>query len=175
VRRGARSLGGRVSVTTHAGQLTSFRLTLPLTLAIAEALVVRVGMERFIVPITSVVELLRPTRDQVSTVCEKGEVIGVRGEHLRLIRLAQFIEKPADIDQPWNAIVLIVEFGNERCGLMVDELLGQQQIVIKSLGQALRQTRGVVGGAVLGDGCVGLILDIGEIVTLSRTAATVAV
>lgn len=168
VRRNVQALGGRVAVTGAPGQGTTFELIMPLTLAIIDGLIVRVGQERFIVPITSVLEALRPARKQVSTVQGRGELVEVRGTHLPIVRLAEFAGVASEIKEPWNAIVMIVECDGERCGLMVDDLLGQQQVVIKTLGERFRSIRGVSGGAILGDGRVGLILDVSEVLAVSR-------
>ena len=168
VRRNVQALGGRVAVDSVAGQSTEFTLTLPLTLAIIDGLIVRTGTERYIVPITSVVESLQPKCGQVSTVHARGEVITVRDAHLPLVRLSRFAGVTPEYNDPCNAIVMIVEGAGERYGLVVDELLGQHQVVIRNLGERLSGVRGVASGAILGDGRVGLILDLEHVLQDSR-------
>lgn len=168
VRRNIQSMGGFVSVGSVPGRSTTFSLTLPLTLAIIDGLIIRTGSERYIVPITSVVESVRPARGDVSTIQERGEVINVRGTILPLLRLSDFTKTDPQHSDPCEAIVMIVECGAERCALMVDELVGQQQVVIRSMGSLLKKVRGIASGAILGDGKVGLILDVAQILQASR-------
>lgn len=174
VRRNVQSLGGRVEVTSSTGEGTTFELIMPLTLAIIDGLIARVGNERFIVPISSVLESIRPQKNHVSTVQGRGEIIEVRGAHLPLMRISEFANVTSSVTEPWNAIVMIVECGGERIGMMVDELLGQQQVVIKSLGERFKGLRGFSGGAVLGDGRVGLILDVPEVLAVCRSGTAVS-
>lgn len=175
VRRNAQALGGRVSVESVAGQSTSFILTLPLTLAIIDGLIVRTGTERFVVPIMSVIESIRARPEHISTVHGRGEMINVRGTILPLIRLSEFARVAPDFSEVHNAIAMIVECAGERYGLVVDELLGQQQIVIRGLGECLESIHGIASGAILGDGRVGLILDLEQVLRSARerTAALV--
>jgi two-component system chemotaxis sensor kinase CheA len=168
VRRNIQSMGGFVSVDSVPGRSTTFSLTLPLTLAIIDGLIIRTGSERYIVPITSVVESVRPARGDVSTIQERGEVINVRGTILPLLRLSDFTKTEPLHSDPCEAIVMIVECGTERCALMTDELVGQQQVVIRSMGSLLKNVRGIASGAILGDGKVGLILDVAQILQASR-------
>ena len=168
VRRNVHSLGGRVTVDSEAGQSTTFTLTLPLTLAIIDGLIVRTGSQRYIVPITSVLESVQPLPGHLSTVQNRGEVINIRGAFLPLIRLSEFAGVDPEHHNPADAIVMIVEFNSERYGLVVDELLGQQQVVIRNLGECLNGIRGIASGAILGDGRVGLILDVGQVLQVAR-------
>jgi two-component system chemotaxis sensor kinase CheA len=168
VRRNVLALGGRVSVESSAGKSTAFVLTLPLTLAIIDGLIVRTGADRYIVPITSVLECVRPHPEHISTVQERGEVINVRGTILPLVRLSEFAAVTPDFAEASNSIVMIVECAGERFGLVVDELLGQQQIVIRNLGECLESVQGIASGAILGDGRVGLILDVEQVLRTAR-------
>lgn len=174
VKRHVETLGGRVSVASVPGHSTTFTLALPLTLSIIDGLIVKVGEERYVIPIANVIESIRPDHSQCSTVYGRGELIEVRGSMLPMIRLSSYTKTEASIVEPWKAIVMIVECRGERFGLMVDELIGQQQVVIKSLGERLRGIKGICGGAVLGDGRVGLILDVVEIMSVSRQSAVLA-
>lgn len=159
VRKNIHRLRGRVQVQTAPGRGTSFEIQLPLTLAIIDGMVVRVADQRFIVPTLVIREFIQPRRSQLYSVHERGEVLDVRGTVLPLARLGDFCAAaaPASAEQ---ALVVVVENGDRACGLLVDELVGQQQVVVKSLGERLKHVEGVSGGAILGDGTVGLILDV---------------
>lgn len=167
VKRAVDSLSGQVSVRSEPGVGTTFILRLPVTLAVIDGMAVRVGTERYIVPTLSVVRSVRPVGGDLCTVLGTGEVMQHGDELVRLIRLAELFEQSASSEQLTESIVMIVEDDGERAGLVVDELLGQQQIVIKSLGQALGEVVGVSGGAVMPDGRVGLILDVEGLVSLA--------
>jgi two-component system chemotaxis sensor kinase CheA len=168
VKRNVESLGGRVTVQTQAGVGTTFSLVLPLTLSIVDGLVVKAGTERFIIPLSAVIESIRPSRAQCSTIHERGEMLQVRDACVPLLRLSDYAGFASGIE-PWNGIAVLVDCRGEQCALLVDELIGQQQVVIKSLGDRLRDTRGISGGAILGDGRVGLILDVAEVLALARS------
>lgn len=164
VRRNVESLRGRIEIASREGVGSTFTIRLPLTLAVIDGLVVRVGEERFIIPIISIEQSLRPQPAQVSTIQNRGEVCMVRDQLVPIVRLHRFFDIPAQHRLPGDGLLVIVQSGTQRCCLMVDELLGQQQVVIKSLGAGVGQPRGVSGGAILGDGNVSLILDVSEIV-----------
>lgn len=172
VKRNVAKLRGRVEVYSTEGQGTTFVLKLPLTLAIIEGLIVCVGQERYVIPIYAVREMFRPTPEMLSSLHGKGEMVLVRGRLLPLVRLhAIFGVQPRTTD-PTQALVLVTESLGQPFCLMVDELMGKQEVVIKSLGQALSQLPGFSGGAILGDGRVGLILDVENLFrTTTRHAA----
>ena len=131
-----------------------------MTLAIIDGLVVTVGAERYVVPIYAVREMFRPSSDKLFTVEGKAEMVLVRGSLLPVIRLHQlFGVTPKSVD-PVSSLVVVAESGNFRFCLLVDDMLGKQEVVIKNLGESFKNVRGVAGGAILGDGRVGLILDI---------------
>lgn len=159
-------LRGRVEVKSTPGQGTRFFMRLPLTLAIVDGIVVKVGQERYILPTLSVKEFYKPEKRDYFTVKGKGEMIKVRQDLIPMVRLDRWANghggshPPTDGDPPWKKPVVVVEHqGKLRC-LLVDELVGQEEVVIKSLGQWLRKVEGIAGGAILGDGRVGLIVDI---------------
>lgn len=160
VRTNVESLRGTVELSSNEGRGTLFRIKLPLTLAIIEGMLIRVGSNVYILPLLSIVESVRPGRDELKTIEGRGEVIHVRGEYLSLIRLGGFFGVDAEFADPWESLVVVVESGGSRAGLMVDELLGQQQIVIKSLESYITAGRAVSGAAILGDGHVALIIDV---------------
>jgi two-component system, chemotaxis family, sensor kinase CheA len=160
VRRGIEKLRGRIEIQTLAGQGTTFVLKLPLTLAIIDGLVVGVGKERYIVPLFAVREMFRPKSDTLWTVQQRGEMALVRGMLLPVLRLyRKFGVKPRS-ENPLDSVVVVAEAGSQRFCLVVDELIGKQEVVIKSLGETFKDSAGVAGGAIMGDGRVGLILDL---------------
>ena len=159
VRRNIQKLRGRVEIQSVSGKGTKFFLKLPLTLAIIDGLVVGVGKERFIVPIFAVQEMFRPTPEMISKVQDRAEMVLVRGALLPLLRLhGRFGVRPRSEDL-CESLLIVAEAGGKRFCLVVDEFIGKQEVVIKSLGEGLKNTPGVAGGAILGDGRVGLILD----------------
>lgn len=159
VRKQVQKLRGRVEIQSTAGQGTTFLMKLPLTLAIIDGLVVGVGNQRYIVPIFAVREMLKPAEDAISTIHERQEMAMVRGALLPIIRLHQRFNVQPRFEDPWDSLLIVSESGGKRFCLMVDELIGKQEVVIKSLGESMRNIAGVAGGAILGDGLVGLILD----------------
>jgi two-component system chemotaxis sensor kinase CheA len=159
VKRNIMKLRGRVDIHSVEAQRTTFSLKVPLTLAIIEGLIVGVGSERFIVPIYTVREMLRPTAEAISTVQNREEMAMVRGRLLPVVRLYRRFGLGPRSENPAESLLLVTEnLGKSLC-LMVDELIGKQEVVIKSLGEMLKNVSGVAGGAILGDGHVGLILD----------------
>ena len=168
VRKNIESLRGRVDITSTKGKGTVFTIRLPLTLAVIDGQVVRIGDARYIIPINAIVRSLRPTREQVSTVQGRGEMVLERGELIPLVRLYRMLGVAPSTEEPTEALIVVVEEDGRKCCLMVDDLLAQQQVVIKSLGEALGRVSGVSGGAIMGDGRVTLILDIPGLVKLAQ-------
>ena len=160
VRKQVQKLRGRVDVSSTRGQGTSFLMKLPLTLAIIDGLVVGVGKHRYIVPIFAVREMLKPAEDAISTVQGVHEMAMVRGALLPVIRLHKRFNVTPRFEKPSESLLIVSESGGRQFCLMVDELIGKQEVVIKSLGETMRNIPGVAGGAILGDGRVGLILDL---------------
>jgi two-component system chemotaxis sensor kinase CheA len=159
VRKQVQKLRGRIDVISKPGEGTTFLLKLPLTLAIIDGLVVGVGDQRYIVPIFAVREMLQPTEQAISTIHGRQEMAMVRGTLLPVIRLHQRFHVQPRHQHPWESLLIVAESGTKLFCLMVDELIGKQEVVIKSLGEGMRNIAGVAGGAILGDGRVGLILD----------------
>ncbi len=160
VRKHVQKLRGRIDVASERGRGTTFLLKLPLTLAIIEGLVVAVGPYRYIVPIYSVHELFRPTPEMISTVHERDEMALVHGRLLPVVRLHRRFNVKPRIEDPCEAVLIVAENDGRMFCLMVDDVIGKQEVVIKSLGERLNNIRGVAGGTILGDGRVGLILDV---------------
>lgn len=164
VRRNIDKLHGKIEIQSTQGKGTSFAILLPLTLAIIDSLIVGVGEERFIVPSLAVRESIRPEPGSVKTVHEKGEVVTVRGRLTPILRLGRHLGIPTRSNDPSEGIVVVVESGDDARGLLVDELIGKQEVVIKNLGQTFRNQNLLAGAAILGDGRVGLILDVDTLV-----------
>jgi two-component system chemotaxis sensor kinase CheA len=160
VRKQVQKLRGRIEVQSTPGQGTTFLMKLPLTLAIIDGLVVGVGDQRYIMPIFAVREMLKPAEDAISTIQGRQEMAMVRGALLPLIRLHQRFGVNPRFEKPWESLLIVSESGGKQFCLMVDELIGKQEVVIKGLGETMRNIAGVAGGAILGDGRVGLILDL---------------
>jgi len=169
VRRNIESLRGRVDIRTEQGHGTTFLVRLPLTLAVLDGLLVRVGSERCVLPAAAVRESLRPKPEHVHFVQGQPRMVQVRESVLPLVSLGALLGMGAAAAlDPSAATVVVVEEGGSRIGLVVEELLHKQEVVVKSLGDSFASVRGVAGGAILGDGRIGLILDPHGIVTMVR-------
>jgi two-component system chemotaxis sensor kinase CheA len=164
VRRGVESLRGRIDIESSPGHGAAFSIRLPLTLAIADAMLVRIGSERYLIPTANIEISFRPAPNTLSTVYGRGEMVMFREELIPVVPLHSMFQIPDAVRDPTKGLLVVVSGQNRSYGLLVDELLCQQQVVVKSLGSRLAKIRGVAGGAILGDGCVGLILDTLEIV-----------
>ncbi|MGB8167422.1 MAG: chemotaxis protein CheA [Chthoniobacteraceae bacterium] len=171
VRRNIESLRGKIVIDSAVGQGTTFTIYLPLTLAIIDGMLVGVGTERYIIPTLSVRESFRPKPEMISTVCERGEMVNVRGRLTPLLRLYQHFGVASNVTDPTEGIVVVVESGPHTRCIMVDELIGKQEVVIKSLGEQFKQNRALAGGAIMGDGRVGLIVNVDALVKLGPIAA----
>jgi two-component system chemotaxis sensor kinase CheA len=174
VRRNIEKIRGKVEVESVPGKGTRFTTYVPLTLAIIEGLLVGVGDQRYIIPTLSVQESFRPLPGTVTTVQGRGELISVRGRLTPLLRLGRHLNTPSKADDPSQGIVVVVESGQDSRCLFVDELIGKQEVVIKSLGDVFRDQRAFAGAAILGDGRVGLILDVNALVKLKAPAGEAA-
>jgi two-component system, chemotaxis family, sensor kinase CheA len=168
VRKNIEALRGRITINSIPGQGCTFWLHLPLTLAITDGMLVKVGRECYIIPTINIHLSFRPDREALSSIAGKADLVMLRGDLMPLFRLYRLFGIPDAIEDPHKGLLVVVGDGDRRCALLVDELLGQQQVVAKSLGQGLGKIQGVSGGAILGDGRVGLILDTPELVALAR-------
>ena len=168
VRKGVEALHGRIEIANEPGKGCSFSVRLPLTLAITDGMLVRVGPERYIIPTASIHLSFRPDGSSISTVAGRGEMVRLRGELMPVFRLHRLFGIEDAITEPTDGLLVVVGDGDRRSTLLVDELLGQQQVVAKSLCEGLGKVQGFAGAAILGDGHVGLILDPAEILVMAR-------
>ena len=159
VKKGIDKLSGRLDIASEPGKGTQFTVILPLTLAIIEGMLVRVGKERYILPAHAIVESFRPTPAECHTVSGKGEMVTARGSLIPLVRMESLFDITADARHPFEGIVVVAEYEGRQKGLLFDELLGKEEFVIKSMGETFKSVKGLAGAAILGDGKVGLILD----------------
>ncbi len=159
-----KKLSGEVELITEKGKGTTVRIRLPLTLAIIDGMVLSAGSERYVVPLAQVFESLQPAKEDIHAVSGLGEVLSIRGEHLPVFRLSELVGKREEKREAWKCIAVVVRSGDLPFCVLVDDILGQQQIVIKQLGGEIRDLKGVSGGAILGDGRAALILDLNELV-----------
>lgn len=168
VKRNIEALRGQVEIQSEVGKGSVFIIRLPLTLAIIDGMILRVGIERYIIPTLSILTTLRPTANDIRTMLHRGEMLMYQGGLVPLFRLNRIYDVPGAVQDPVQAIAIVVEDDGQRAAILADELLGQQQIVIKSLGEAMRGLPGLSGGAIMPDGQVGLILDASGLVGLAR-------
>jgi two-component system chemotaxis sensor kinase CheA len=168
VKKNIESLGGRVEIDSVQNAGTKITIRLPLTLAILDGLSISVGEEVFIVPLTSIVESLQPAPEDVKTVAGQGRVVHVRGEYLPLITLYDVFGVEPHHYETHKGTLMIVEGDGIKGALLVDELMGQHQVVIKSLESNYRKVSGVSGATIMGDGRVALILDVTAVIKLGK-------
>ncbi|MGB8931997.1 MAG: chemotaxis protein CheA, partial [Anaeromyxobacteraceae bacterium] len=167
VKRNVEGMRGRVAITSNPGEGTTLRMVLPLTLAIIDGMLIACGRERYIVPSLAIVESLRPTREMMAVMAGKGEIINVRGEILPLLKLHRLLELDGPERDPTEAHVVVVEGLGRKVGLVVDDVISQQQVVIKPLGAGIGDTEFLSGAAILSDGRVGLILNVDRLAALA--------
>ncbi len=166
VRRNVEELQGSVQVRSSEGQGSTMTVRLPLTLAILDGLLVQVRSEVYVIPLLSVVESISLEPNEIRMLVSAGEVIMLRGEVIPVISLGSLLQSDTANETAQKHLLVIVEDQGRRLALIVDELLGQQQVVIKNLEANFRKVPGVAGATILGDGCVALILDICGIASL---------
>jgi len=168
VKRGVEALKGRIEISSKIGEGTTFSLHLPLTLAITDGMLVRVGSQRYVIPSVAIRVSLRPEPKQLSTISERGEFLQLRGELVPICRLHHLFGIYDAQEDPAAGLLVVVNDGSKPVAILVDEVLGQQQVVTKALGAFWGELPGVAGGAILGDGRVGLILDVIGVAGLAR-------
>jgi two-component system chemotaxis sensor kinase CheA len=168
VRKNINGLGGNVEVSSERGVGTKFTIRLPLTLAIMDGQMIRVGQENYILPLVSIIESIEITDQDVKKVSGKGELYKLREEYISVIRLHEVFNVTSDITELSEGLLVIVDSGGEKVGIFIDDLLGQQQVVIKSLETNYRKVVGFSGATILGDGTVALIIDVNGLISLYR-------
>ncbi|CAG4905316.1 chemotaxis protein CheA [Paraburkholderia saeva] len=170
VKRNIQSMGGHVEITSHAGKGSTTRIVLPLTLAILDGMSVKVGSEIFILPLNFVMESLQPQAEDIYSVAAGERVVRVRGEYLPLVALHEvFSVEDAKVD-PTQGIVTIMQTEGRRFAMLIDELVGQQQVVVKNLETNYRKVHGISAATILGDGSVALIVDVAALNRENRAA-----
>jgi two-component system chemotaxis sensor kinase CheA len=173
VRRNIQALGGTVDLSSVPGQGTRIAVSVPLTLAIMEAMTVAVGSETYVLPLACVVESLSVSPGELHTLPGHGDTLRVREDYLPVLHLAKLFPPQQPREQA-SAIAVIVETDGSKAALLVDELVGQQQVVVKSLEANFRRVPGLSGATVMGDGSVALILDVAHLVRLSGREGALA-
>ncbi len=167
VKKNIEKLRGKVEIESELGKGSVFRILLPLTMAIVDGLVVKVGDDRFILPTTSVKVALRPDEQTLAKIQGNEEILNIRGKIIPLFRLHDHFQIPKAITDPRDATVVVVETTGKPCGLLVDDMVSKQEVVIKSLGSMMQGIPGVSGGAILGDGTIALILDPATLISVA--------
>ena len=171
VKRNITAMGGTVDIRSAKGFGTTISISLPLTLAILDGMSIRCGEEVYILPLGFVVESLQPAPDDIKEISGNGRVIKVRGDYLPLIPLYQMFDIVPRFTNPSEGIVVILEADGRKAGLFIDDLVGQQQVVVKNLESNYRKVTGISGATILGDGGVSLILDVSALMRSSRQLA----
>jgi two-component system chemotaxis sensor kinase CheA len=175
VRRNIEALRGRIDIQTTLGKGTTFSIQLPLTLAIVDGILLAVGPDRFVIPTFAVQESFRPSPQQVQTMQGQVCMVQVRDRLFPLLHLGEVFNISTARQRISEGTVVICHDSGRSVALAVDELLGKQEVVIKSLGEMFKNIRGIAGGAILGDGRIGLILDTGGLLSLvGKTTSQVA-
>jgi two-component system, chemotaxis family, sensor kinase CheA len=168
VKNNIESVRGNVRIVSEPGKGSTFTLVLPLTMAIIDGMIVRVGSERYILPLLSIIESFQPKKKMIATVSGKGEMVPFRDRLLPLFRLADLYDIMDAQTDPTKALVVVIEDTGRRIALLVDELLGQNQTVIKNLGEGLGEVEGIAGASIMPDGKPGLIIDVNGLIKLAN-------
>jgi two-component system chemotaxis sensor kinase CheA len=168
VRKNVQALGGRIGITSKHGQGSTFRLTLPLTLAILDGMIVSVGEQTYVIPLTHIVESLRPDPKDLRSMGPGASVLDVRGSYLPIQQVGRMLRVPGARTEPTEAVLVVVESDAGRAILMVDDIQDQRQVVVKSLETNFSVVDGLAGATILGDGRVALILDVDSIIARHR-------
>lgn len=169
VKRNIAAMGGTVEIRSALGFGTTISIALPLTLAILDGMSVALGNSLYVVPLNLIVETLQPVAEDIKTVTGEGHMVHVRGEYLPIISLHKMFNQPTDITDPTKGVLVLIEAEGKKSALFVDRLVGQQQVVIKSLETNYKKIPGVSGATIMGDGSVALIIDVPTIIQMGQT------
>lgn len=169
VRRNIESMGGKIDITSVTGQGSGIHIRLPLTLAILDGMSVSVSTQQFIVPLVNIVESVQPLPEQLMLISNQ-QMLFLRDLYWPIVRLGELMQLPDALTDPVVGILVLVESSRNRFAMLVDDLLGQQQVVIKSLEQHYRRVDGVAGATIMGDGSVALILDVESLADIPATS-----
>ena len=169
VKRNISAMGGVVEIRSVLGYGTTVSISLPLTLAILDGMSVSLGTSLYVIPLNSIVETMQPRMEDIKTVTGKGLMVGVRGEYLPIVPLYALFNQETEITHPTEGVLVIIEAEGKKSALFVDSLLGQQQVVIKSLETNFRKVTGISGATIMGDGSVALIIDVPAIIKMGQT------
>jgi two-component system, chemotaxis family, sensor kinase CheA len=169
VKRNIAAMGGVVEIRSALGFGTTISIALPLTLAILDGMSVSLGRSLYVVPLNLIVETLQPRAEDIKTVTGEGRMVHVRGEYLPIIALHSLFNHHTDITDPTQGVLVLIEADGKKSALFVDRLVGQQQVVIKSLETNFKKIAGVSGATIMGDGSVALILDVPAIIQMGQT------
>jgi two-component system chemotaxis sensor kinase CheA len=168
VKRNIKELGGVIDIQSKSGAGSTIRIRLPLTLAILDGQLVRVGDQTYIVPLVSIIESLQVDPTRIKSVVGAAELYRLRGEYIPIIRLYKLFGIEPQSSALEDGLLVVIEGEGQRAGIFIDELLGQQQVVIKSLETNYRKVDGISGATILGDGTVAMIMDAGGLIALNR-------
>ncbi len=168
VKRNITEMGGDVQIGSAPGVGTTMTIRLPLTLAILDGMSVALGKSIYVIPLNLIVETLQPRQEDLKTVTGQGHMVHVRGEYLPIIALHQLFNMPTEVTDPCQGVLVLIEADGKKAALFVDALVGQQQVVIKSLETNFRKVVGVSGATIMGDGTVALILDVPTLIKLGQ-------
>jgi len=168
VKRNISAMGGVVEIRSALGFGTTISIALPLTLAILDGMTVALGSSIYVIPLNLIVETLQPRLEDIKTVTGEGRMVHVRGEYLPIIALHRLFNQHTDITDPTQGVLVLLEADGKKSALFVDRLVGQQQVVIKSLETNYRKVMGISGATIMGDGCVALILDVSALIQMGQ-------
>jgi len=169
VKRNITAMGGSVEIRSALGFGTTISIALPLTLAILDGMSVSLGDSVYVIPLNLIVETLQPRAEDIKTVTGEGRMVHVRGEYLPIIALHSLFNHKTDITDPTQGVLVLLESDGKKSALFVDRLVGQQQVVIKSLETNFKKIPGVSGATIMGDGSVALILDVAALIQMGQT------